>query len=63
VSLTVYDLRGRRIRTILAGVQEAGEYQAVIGSTFNYGELTSGVYVLVLDAGGTALKTKFTVLK
>jgi len=63
VSLTVYDLLGRRIQTVLAGVQEAGEHRAAIGSTFRSGELTSGVYLLILEAGGTTMKTKFTVVK
>jgi hypothetical protein len=62
-SVNVYDLRGRRIQTVLAGVQEAGEHRAAIGSTFRSGELTSGVYLLILEAGGAAMKTKFTVVK
>jgi hypothetical protein len=63
MSLAVYDMPGKRIQTVLAGVQEAGEFRAAIGTSFHTRELTSGVYVLVLEAGGTALKTKFTVLK
>jgi hypothetical protein len=63
VSLAVYDLMGRRIQTVMAGVQEAGEHRAAVGSMFRSRELTSGIYVLILEAEGTVLKTKFTIVK
>ncbi len=57
VSLSVFDLRGRRVETLLEGDQAAGEHTIA----FRPGGLASGVYVYQLRAGGV-VQTKKMVL-
>jgi hypothetical protein len=57
VSLTVYDLMGRRVATLVDGVQTADTYR--VG--FDASALASGVYVTRLQVGGTILSQKLTV--
>jgi hypothetical protein len=59
VVLKVYDLLGREIRTLVDGVQEAGERTV----EFNAGELPSGTYVYKLLAGTFLDVKKMVVLK
>ncbi len=47
VRLTVYDLLGREVANLVEGVQPAGHHQVV----WDAGELKSGVYFYVLEAG------------
>ncbi len=48
VRLSVFDLLGRRVRVIVAGPNSVGRHSA----TFNARSLSSGVYFIVLEAGG-----------
>lgn len=57
VSLTVYDLMGRRIATLVDGAQAADTYRVDFDAT----GLASGVYVTRLQVGGTVLSQKLTV--
>ncbi|MEP0547790.1 MAG: T9SS type A sorting domain-containing protein [Rhodothermales bacterium] len=57
VSLTVYDLMGRRVATLVDGVQTADTYRV----SFDASALASGVYVTRLQVGGTVLSQKLTV--
>lgn len=49
VSLIVYDLRGRRVRTLLHGVLEAGTHQILWDASDSHGaSVASGTYYCVL---------------
>jgi hypothetical protein len=49
----VYDVAGRHVRTLLRGVQAAGEHTVAWDGTDDSGmRLNAGVYMLRLDAGG-----------
>lgn len=58
VHLAVYDLAGRRIAVLVDEVQTPDTYRV----TFDAAGLASGVYVTRLQAGGTVLSQKLTVL-
>ncbi len=54
VILEIHDARGRRVRTIRAGVLTAGRHELLFDGTGSRGEaLPSGVYLYRLIAGGT----------
>jgi endo-1,4-beta-xylanase len=59
VSLKVYDLLGREVATLYAGVQPQGNY----GVTFDGTGLTSGVYIYRLHAGKFEESRKLILLK
>ena len=59
VRLSVYDLLGRRVTTLVRGSKKAGRYTA----TLNASRLTSGVYFARLRAGGATRTQKIVVLK
>ncbi len=59
VSLKVYNLIGQEVATLVDETKEAGSYNM----TFNAESLTSGVYLYKLQAGGTVITKKFTLLK
>jgi hypothetical protein len=52
VSLSVYDMTGRTVKTLVNGVQEAGEYSYVFETVdANGSQLPSGLYMCRLHAG------------
>jgi gluconolactonase len=57
VTLKVYDLLGRQIRTLISGIEEPGTHEV----EFDGGDLSSGVYFYRLDAG-SHIETKAMVL-
>ncbi|MFQ6676475.1 MAG: T9SS type A sorting domain-containing protein, partial [Fidelibacterota bacterium] len=59
VTLTVYDLLGREVETILSERMDAG-YHAV---QWNAGDVSSGIYVVTMEAEGFRRVRKLTVLK
>ncbi|MEP0545364.1 MAG: T9SS type A sorting domain-containing protein, partial [Rhodothermales bacterium] len=59
VTLTVYDVLGRRVATLVDGVRQAGE-QTV---RFDASSLPSGMYFYRLEAGGTQLTQRVTVIR
>lgn len=59
VEIVVYNLRGQRVRTLVSGLQVAGEHEVL----FEAGELASGVYLVELNAGGESLTQKILLLK
>ena len=59
VDLTLYDIRGARVRQILSGNYEAGSYQSVL----NGNELSSGVYVVEMLSTDFQQKRKILLLK
>jgi hypothetical protein len=51
--LTVYDVRGRRVRELVRGWREAGEYTADWDGRDGSGsEVAAGVYICHLESGG-----------
>ncbi|GAB5519044.1 MAG: hypothetical protein RhofKO_12950 [Rhodothermales bacterium] len=59
VQLTIYDLLGRRVRTLVDGVQDAGVYDVV----FEAGDLPTGTYFYRLEAAGYVSITRRMVLQ
>lgn len=59
VELSVYNLQGRQVRTLVRGPQGPGEHSVA----FQAGELASGVYLVVLKAGGQSRTQKVLLLK
>jgi hypothetical protein len=59
VTLKVYDVLGRELRTLVDGRLMAGEHQVMWDAT----GLPSGVYLCPLEAGGMAQTRKMVLLK
>ena len=59
MTLRVYDALGRKVGTIVDGVQSAGTHQV----SFSGERLASGVYFYELRAGGVREVRKMTLLK
>ncbi len=59
VSLKVYDVLGREVRTLVDKMEQPGNYTV----TFNAGNLPSGVYFYMLEAGRFTAVKKMMVLK
>lgn len=59
VRLQVFDLLGREVSTLINSRQSAGRYTV----QFNASRLASGVYIYRLQAGGTVLTRKLTLIK
>lgn len=58
-TLKVYDLLGREVAVLVNGVLPAGSHSA----TFDATNLTSGVYVYKLEAGGRSMTKRMTLIK
>jgi len=64
VRLTVYDLAGRVVRTLVSGAVEGGEHVAVWNGRDEAGRpVGSGVYFYRLTVGGTSVERKMVMLK
>ncbi len=59
ISLKVYDVLGREVTTLVAGVQSAGDHSA----TFNALGFSSGIYFYRLETGGLNQVKKLTLLQ
>ncbi len=59
VQLVVYDQRGRMVKTLVNGVQNAGSHQI----TFNAGNLASGIYFYRLTDGQHTAVRKMLLMK
>jgi hypothetical protein len=59
VDLTIYNLLGQKIRTLVEGYREAGDYTV----NFNADELNSGLYIYKLISGDNVLTRKMTLVK
>jgi len=59
VRLTVYDLLGRRVVTLVDGIVQAGDQQVRLDAT----NLPSGTYLVRLEAGATNLTERVTVIR
>ncbi len=58
-TLTVFDVLGNKVGTILSGHHEAGTHLV----TFNAGTLASGVYMYTLQSGAFSQTKKFLLMK
>lgn len=64
VELSVYDISGRRVATLVNGEKGAGRHEAVWNGTNDAGErVASGVYFSRLEARGETLSSKMVLLK
>jgi len=64
VSLEVFDLRGRMVRTLVEGEREAGSYAVFWDGTDNAGrKVPSGVYFYRIQAGNYSQTRKMVLLK
>jgi hypothetical protein len=59
VELVVYDLLGRKVATLVNGVQTAGSYQV----TFEGQDLSSGVYIYTLKSAESVMTNKMVLIK
>lgn len=59
VELTVYDLTGRKVATLLSGNLNAGTYAV----PFNASVLSSGIYIYRLQAGSLSESRRMTLIK
>ena len=59
VLLTVFDAAGRKVSTLVQAYQQAGDYQAV----FNGHDLSSGIYVCMLETGSQHFSQKMMLMK
>jgi hypothetical protein len=57
--LTVYDVLGREVATLVNGPMAAGSHSV----TFDASALTSGVYLYKLEAGGMTMTKRMTLVK
>lgn len=57
--LTVYDVVGRQVAVLVNGTMPAGSHSI----TFDASNLTSGVYIYKLEAGGQVITKRMTLLK
>ena len=64
VELAVFSVDGRRVRTLVHGVAEAGQYQQTWDGTDERGGVTrSGVFYIRLDAAGVRLTRMVTLVR
>ena len=64
VNLTIYDMRGRRVRTLIDSELEPGSYTVHWDGRNNRWEaISSGLYLYTLRVGKNACSRKMMVLK
>ena len=64
VKLTIYDLRGLEVKTLVNGLQEAGSYSVKFnGKNDNGIKLSSGIYFVVMRAKVVTTSQKIVLLR
>jgi hypothetical protein len=64
IDLAIYDVAGRRVKTLVSGTRNTGAYTAVwTGEDDRGGRVSSGVYFSRLTVGGKSLTQKLVMLK
>jgi hypothetical protein len=64
VELSIYDLNGRKVTTLVNAIQESGHHQAIWDGTDRDGnELSSGVYFYRLVSGSESIGRRMVLLK
>jgi hypothetical protein len=59
VLLSIWNIVGQRVVTLVDGMKEAGEHTA----TWNASEMPSGIYIAQLEVGGEVFIRKMTLIK
>lgn len=59
VNLRIFDLLGREVATLVDGIMPAGEHRV----TFDANGLSSGIYMIRLEANGEVITSRMTLLK
>ena len=64
VTISIYDLMGRKVRTLVSGVQDAGYRTVMWNATNDMGRLVSaGVYIYSIHAGDFVQNRKMVLMK
>ncbi|MCK4409978.1 MAG: T9SS type A sorting domain-containing protein, partial [Candidatus Eisenbacteria sp.] len=64
VRMNIYSLSGRRVKTLVSGIQGVGAHEVIWDGMNDKGEeVASGVYVCRLDAGGHVRTRKMVLTK
>ena len=64
VQLEIYNALGQRVRTLVAGTQNAGAYDVVWNGRNDVGEMvSSGIYLYRLRAGNSVLTRKMLLMQ
>jgi len=63
VTITVYDMLGRKVKDLVNGYHKPGNYTIDFNATSNGKKLASGVYIYRIKAGGFTTSRKMTLLK
>ncbi len=64
VSLKIYNILGQEVRTLVDGEQAAGGYRILWDGKDTFGkEVSSGIYLYQLDAGGYKFTKKLVLLR
>jgi flagellar hook assembly protein FlgD len=64
VSLRVFDVNGRMVRSLKAGMVSAGSYEIVWDGKNDSGDVVpTGIYIMRLDAGGNVFTKKMAFVK
>ena len=64
VRMTIYDLLGRQVRTLLNQTQDAGFKSVIWNATNDYGKpVSAGVYLYKIQAGEFVQTRKMVLLK
>jgi hypothetical protein len=64
VRLAIYDITGREVRTLVNSIQGAGESRVTWDGKDQHGSsVSAGVYIYRLEAAGTTLTRRLSVLK
>lgn len=64
VTLAIYNIRGQEVARLIDNNETAGSHSIVWNGTDNYGnQMSSGVYICLLRAGGYTKKFQMTLLK
>ena len=64
VSIMIYDIMGREVRSLVSGHQDAGFRIANWDATNDYGQaISAGMYIYVIQAGDFRMTKKMVLLK
>lgn len=64
VSLVIYDILGRRLKTLVANAQQAGYYSVIWDGLDNHNlPVTTGIYIYKIQAGSFVSFRKMIILK
>ena len=64
VSLSIYDMQGRMVRSLVSANQDAGTYNVIWNGLSETGEQSaSGIYLVMMEANGNIYQQSITLLK